>query len=316
MCKINKNNNTYTKTNDLHKIVEESILNVLSEQNYGNLSIEANQNLKIDFIGKDEIMPISDTIWQMLVLSYENVGGLKTYRSKEDFLRKVKYAKIVYNKEDIVACSIYRNMEGSYKMVAIGCNQDEIGKQGIQAIIKDDVEKFDYHFWAEVSGAIEHYFRKYNGYPMPNILAPEILNISSEAIRLSKNDNVHYEQQISNEWFEKMIYGAKSKEVYEAAIAAVEDYSKFMRDVNNITEESSTNKGYTIKQAMYIIENIYRAHEEDNFNELIPSWHKALIECKEVLMKAEQNRTIVDYIEYCDYLLETMPVLQLHPLRI
>lgn len=301
---------------DLHNVVKGSVIKILSEQEHGDLSINADSNLKVVFIEKKDIMPLADFIWQMLVSSYENIGGLKTYRSKEDFLRKVKYAKIVYNNADIVACAIYRNMEGSYKMVAIGCNQEDIGKQGIQAIIKDDIEMFDYHFWAEVSGAIEHYFRKYNGYPMPNILAPEILSISSELIRLSKNDNVHYERQISNEWFEKMIYGAKSKEVYEAAIAAVEDYSKFMKEVNKINENSNMNGRYSVKQAMYIVENIYRAHEEDGYNELIPSWYKALKESMEVLLAAEQTQTVVDYIEYCNYLLETMPVLQLHPLKI
>lgn len=301
---------------DLHNVVKDSVIKILSEQEHGDLSINADSNLKVVFIEKKDIMPLSDFIWQMLVSSYENIGGLKTYRSKEDFLRKVKYAKIAYNNGDIVACAIYRNMEGSYKMVAIGCNQEDIGKQGIQAIIKDDIEKFDYHFWAEVSGAIEHYFRKYNGYPMPNILAPEILSISSELIRLSKNDNVHYERQISNEWFEKMIYGAKSKEVYEEAIAAVEDYSKFMKEVNKINENSNMNGRYSVKQAMYIVENIYRAHEEDGYNELIPSWYEALNESMEVLLAAEQTQTVVDYIEYCNYLLETMPVLQLHPLKI
>ncbi len=301
---------------ELHNVVKDSVIKILSEQEQGDLSINADSNLKVVFIEKKDIMPLSDFIWQMLVSSYENIGGLKTYRSKEDFLRKVKYAKIVYNNADIVACAIYRNMEGSYKMVAIGCNQEDIGKQGIQAIIKDDIEKFDYHFWAEVSGAIEHYFRKYNGYPMPNILAPEILSISSELIRPSKNDNVHYERQISDEWFEKMIYGAKSKEVYEAAIAAVEDYSKFMKEVNKINENSNMNGRYSVKQAMYIVENIYRAHEEDGYNELIPSWYEALNESMEVLLTAEQTQTVVDYIEYCNYLLETMPVLQLHPLKI
>ena len=301
---------------ELHNVVKDSVIKILSEQEQGDLSINADSNLKVVFIEKKDIMPLSDFIWQMLVSSYENIGGLKTYRSKEDFLRKVKYAKIVYNNADIVACAIYRNMEGSYKMVAIGCNQEDIGKQGIQAIIKDDIEKFDYHFWAEVSGAIEHYFKKYNGYPMPNILAPEILSISSELIRPSKNDNVHYERQISDEWFEKMIYGAKSKEVYEAAIAAVEDYSKFMKEVNKINENSNMNGRYSVKQAMYIVENIYRAHEEDGYNELIPSWYEALNESMEVLLTAEQTQTVVDYIEYCNYLLETMPVLQLHPLKI
>ena len=45
-----------------------------------------------------------------------------------------------------------------------------------------------------------------------------------------------------------------------------------MKENNN--QENVHN--YTVKQAIYIIENIYRAHEEDGFNELIPSWEKAL----------------------------------------
>lgn len=301
---------------ELKEIVKDSVIRVLSEQEHGELSLNANSNLQVVFIEKKDILPMTEFLWQMLVSSYENIGGLKTYKSKDDFLRKVKYAKVVYYNDEIVACAIYRNMEGSYKMVAIGCNQEEIGKQGVQAIIKDDIEKFDYHFWAEVSGAIEHYFKKYNGYPMPNILAPEILSISSELIRPSENDMVHYERQIANEWFKKMIYGAKSKEVYEAAIAAVEDYSKFMKDVNKITENTEMGGTYTVRQAMYIVENIYRAHEEDDYNELIPSWYDALCESREVLMAAEQTKTVIDYIDYCNYLLETMPVLQLHPLRI
>lgn len=301
---------------DLHNVVKKSVVKILSEQEQGDLSINTEPALKVVFIEKKEILPLSDYLWQMLVSSYENIGGLKTYKSKDDFLRKVKYAKVVYNDSEIVACAIYRNMEGSYKMVAIGCNQEEIGKQGVQAIIKDDIEKFNYNFWAEVSGAIEHYFKKYNGYPMPNILAPDILNISSELIRLSTKDVVHYERKISDEWFEKMIFGAKSKEVYEAAIAAVEDYSTFMKEVNNITEGIDVTSKYSTTQAMYIIENIYRAHEEDNFNELIPSWYNALMESLDVLMSAEPNRTIEDYIEYCHYLLETMPLLKLHSIEI
>lgn len=181
---------------------------------------------------------------------------------------------------------------------------------------KDIIEIFDFHFWVEASGAIEHYFKKFNGYPMPNIIASVFLNISSELIRLSTKDMIHYERQISNQWFEKMIFGAKGKEVYEAVIAAVEDYSSFLEDVNNISEGVDAIGKYSVKQAMYIIENIYRANEEDHFNELIPSCYNALRESLEVLMAAKPSRTINDYIDYCHYLFETMPVLELHTIDI
>ena len=176
--------------------------------------------------------------------------------------------------------------------------------------------QLDYHFWAEVSGAIEHYFKKYNGYPMPNILASEILKVDEESLKLSKTDNAHYERIIANEWFEKIIFGIKSKEMYLKAIEAVEDYSKFMQSVNNINEKANSGLKYSLKQAYYIAENILRAHEEDNFNELIPSWHEALKEALKTFKASEQTQSVKDYIEYCKYLLKTMPVLKLHKLEI
>ncbi len=148
------------------------------------------------------------------------------------------------------------------------------------------------------------------------IMASKILQVSEESIRLSSNDLEHYERLIADEWYEKMIFGIKSEEVFQAALKAVDDYSKFMREVNKISENINSGLKYTLKQAMYIVENIYRAHEEDGFNELVPSWHEALCEAKRTLLQSEKTQTIEDYIEYCDYLLETMPILRLHTLSV
>lgn len=301
---------------DIHRIVSSSVKKILEAQNFGEISLDSKENIKIEFIGRDQIRKLGDVLWDMLVLSYENIGGLKTYRSKEHFLSMAKYAKIAYDNGNIVACAIYRNMEGSYKMVAIGCNQEANGKDGLQEIIKDDIEKIDFHFWAEVSGAIEHYFKKYNGYPMPNTLASKILNVTDDAIRLSSKDMVHYQRVIADEWFEKMIFGVKNDEVYKEALLAVDDYSKFMREVNKINESADNGLKYSLKQAIYIIENILRAHEEDGFNELVPSWYEALNESLKTLKAAKPNRIVDDYIEYCEYLLTHMPVLELHVLSI
>lgn len=301
---------------NLEKVVRSSLKRIIEEIETGNLSFNNNNGINVEFIGRDKILSIIDIIWDLLSISYENIGGLKTYKSKNQFAKIVKYAKIASCNGQIVACATYRKMEDSFKMVAIGCNQEEIGKEGLQSIIKDDILKINYHFWAEVSGAIEHYFKKYNGYPMPNILASKILQISEESIRLSTKDLVHYERLIADEWYEKMIFGIKSEEVFQEALRAVDDYSKFMLEVNKINENTNNGLKYTIKQAMYIIENIYRAHEEDGFNELVPSWYEALCEAKRTLVQSEKTQTIEDYIEYCDYLLETMPILKLHTLSV
>lgn len=301
---------------NLEKVVRSSLKRIIEEIETGNLSFNSNNGINVEFIGRDKILSIIDIIWDLLSISYENIGGLKTYKSKNQFAKIVKYAKIASCNGQIVACATYRKMEDSFKMVAIGCNQEEIGKEGLQSIIKDDILKVNYHFWAEVSGAIEHYFKKYNGYPMPNILASKILQISEDSIRFSTKDLVHYERLIADEWYEKMIFGIKSEEVFQEALRAVDDYSKFMREVNKINENTNNGLKYTLKQAMYIVENIYRAHEEDGFNELVPSWYEALCEAKRTLVQSQKTQTIEDYIEYCDYLLETMPILKLHTLSV
>lgn len=190
---------------------------------------------------------------------------------------------------------------------------DEFQEFGHQIII-DEYENSDLHYWAEVSGAIEYYFKKHNGYPMPNTLASEILNISESEIK-PLTDFVHYERPIgeNREIFTKMIFGIKSEDIFQKAIKEVENYASFMREVNNITESTGH---YTIKQTLFIIENIYRAHEEDGFNELIPSWHKALIDSLNVLNNTpNKNQTIYDYIQYGEYLLDDMQILKLHKLN-
>ena len=90
-------------------------------------------------------------------------------------------------------------------------------------------------------------------------------------------------------------------------------YTTFMEEVNKMDKPIS--RHYTVKQAFYIIENIYRAHEEDGFNELIPSWHQGLIDSLDALNRVtEKNQAILDYISYAEYLLSDMQLLELHPL--
>ena len=261
----------------------------------------------------NDFMKYAKDVWDLLVLSYEKYGGLKSYRNFKDFIRKQHLIEIVFLNNVILAAATYRIMDdNSLKLVAIGCDQTNNGILAIQQIIKHSIDNANIHYWAEVSGAIEHYFRKYNGYPMPNVLAHEILEIDPNNITLSNNDIVHYERPIGpdRDIFEKMIYGIKSEEIFNKAIAAVENYSSFMKDVNTINEGI---KIVNIKQAFYIINNIYRAHEEDGFNELIPSWHNALIQSLSILKSVNNpEKNIIDYIRYAEYLLDDMQLLKLH----
>jgi antitoxin component HigA of HigAB toxin-antitoxin module len=114
------------------------------------------------------------------------------------------------------------------------------------------------------------------------------------------------------EKFTKMIYGIKSEEIFQEAMSEFEDYYDFMKEVNKMVNESKETK-YSVKQAIYIIENLYRMHEENGLNELIPKWNEALRDSMAVLNSTkEKTQTISDYIEYGNYLLSDTQVLTLN----
>lgn len=326
-AKINQDRIALTNT-QRHLGELERILNVLQKHasDEGRWEIPVNESeidypsldssLDVVFIGRSDIMPIADTLWKMLDMPYATFGGMKAFRSKNSFLKMVKYAKVVYHGDVVVACAVYRRLEDRFKMVAIGCNQDYIGKEGLQAIVKDDMVKSDLHFWVEASGAIERYFKKYNCYSMPSTVASKILNKREGLLRLLQTDKVHYERIVAEEWFEKMIFGVNDEEIIQKVLGDVEDYSQFMKSAIMLSEDNDAGLKYNLKQAYYIIDNIYRSHFEDGFNEMVPSWSAALHEAKRTLEAAEHTETIDDYIEYCEYLLHTLPPLELHALNI
>ena len=284
--------------------------NVLSPINVGEIKM---------LHKSEEVEKYLPLVWEMLENSYEGIGGLKTYRGYSDFKEKKHLLMVVrdFNNQDLLACAVFRRIENSLKMTAIGCNQENDGKLALQQIIQHIISELELHYWTEVSGAIEHYFKKHNGYPMPNTIASKILQIPVNHIILSKKDMVHYDRVIGRdrEKFTKMIYGIKSEEIFQEAMSEFEDYYDFMKEVNKMVNESEETK-YSVKQAIYIIESLYMMHEDNALNELIPEWHDALRDSVEVLNSTkEKTQTISDYIEYGNFLLSDTQILTLNVIK-
>ena len=195
---------------------------------------------------------------------------------------------------------------------------ESVSSKGEKAMCIDDSAEMIYnielYYCVEVSGIIEHYFKKHNAFPMPNTIASKILQVDEDQIILSKKDNIHYDRFFGQDRdrFTKMICGLKSEEIFQEVMSDFEDNYDFMKEVNKMVNESKETK-YSVRQAIYIIENLYRMHEENGLNELIPKWHDALRDSMEVLNSTEERtQTISDYIEYGEYLLSDMQVLTLN----
>lgn len=285
-------------------------LSVLSPMHVGELKVLDDQ---------EEIEMYSTLVWDMLEKTYENIGGLQTFRNYNDFKKKKHRMMVVrdFNSGELLACATYRRIDGGIRISAFGYNQEDKGKLALQQIVQHTISEFGLHYWTEVSGAIEHCFRKYNVYPMPNTMAGKILQVLDEKITLSKKDLLHYDRPIGpcGEVYTKMIFGIKSEEVFQEAMASIECSYDFISEVNKMDNESKE-KNYSVKQAIYIIENLYRMHEENAVNELTPNWNEALSESMRTLKSVkERTQTIDDYIEYGKYLLSDMQVLTLNVLQ-
>ena len=216
-------------------------------------------------------------------------------------------------------CNIHHNKVNETEIKRNTMSPINVGELKMldEQIIQHTISELELHYWTEVSGAIEHYFKKHNGYPMPNTMASKILQVPEDQITLSKKDLVHYDRPIGpdKEIFTKMIFGIKSEEIFQEAMDAVENYYDFMNEVNKMVNESKETK-YSIKQAIYIIENLYRMHEEDGINELTTNWNDALRESMKALKSVkEKTQTIEDYIQYGEYLLSDMQVLTLNVIQ-
>ena len=178
---------------------------------------------------QEEIEKYLPLIWDMLEKSYENIGGLQSYRDYNDFKKKKHILMVVrdFDNGNLLACATFRRIERSLKMTAIGCNQEDNGKLALQQIVQHTISELELHYWTEVSGVIEYYFKKHKGFPMPNTIASKILGVPEDKIILSKKDMVHYDRVIERdrEKFTKMIYGIKSEEI-DAYLVVIDDLRK------------------------------------------------------------------------------------------
>ena len=111
--------------------------NVLSPINVGEIKM---------LHKSEEVEKYLPLVWEMLEKSYEGIGGLKTYRGYSDFKEKKHLLMVVrdFNNQDLLACAVFRRIESSLKMTAIGCNQENNGKLALQQIIQHTISELEW----------------------------------------------------------------------------------------------------------------------------------------------------------------------------
>lgn len=149
-------------------------------------------------ISVDDRLKYADEVFNILNKSYDRIGGLFGINSPEDLVKQSSLWKLVRRNGKIVAARIYSDKRGGRKAIASGTDGSPEGKKGLYDIIKEDINFSDRNAWAEVSGAIEHIYKKYGAIPIPNTEAQKILGPNKKIVELNP-DGYHYKRAIGTD---------------------------------------------------------------------------------------------------------------------
>lgn len=286
-------------------------------------------------------MEVAQVFWDILDVSYG--GNLLSYKTVKDLKEKIAFFKFVakgkivikidadntefieLEENDFLACATYRSTlihkEGiDHKLTAIGCNQTPEGKEALCDIIKNDIKYFDLFYWVEASGAIEHLFKKFNGYPIPNVFAKEFLNTNKNIILC--DDEVHFKRKIggSEELFEKMIFGFRDKILLDKIKTNFEGYEDFRKRINESVTTLEDIR-YLVESAFDVISYFITANEEEGLEDLFQEWYDIISQSISILDNykyyyGENINTINWAIHRGKLLLKEMPVIKVHRFKI
>lgn len=173
----------------------------MSQLSIANILFERYINLHTP----QEMSTYIDEIWNILVKSYEPIGGFKSAKSKEDLIKKAKLIKLVRRDGRIVAVKVYKDELGR-KSIAAGTDGSIQGKEGLIKMSEEDIKMN--RAWGEFSGAMEHIMLKKGGVAIPNTMASTLLG---KPIYSLDDDGYHYTREIQGELHRKVIIGDVNK---------------------------------------------------------------------------------------------------------
>lgn len=274
-----------------------------------NETLEVANNVKVvdDLQSIEKYLPV---VIKMIKLSYKN--GFYGRLDQESLIRTTSRLKIVETENEVIACALYRGVLNSHKLSAICCDQTNDGKIALQDILKTDIQDKASWIWMEVSGPIEHYVKKYNGYPLPNYLVSKQLRKKDIDITDLSTDGFHYKRIIGNSGapVEKVIFGFRNQEIANEVLAD-KDY-EFKRKMFNLSEDDNSEIFVrNIDDATCFIDNLNDFYDENGWNELTANLAVNLDRSIEILQSnLSKEQYIPRYINIGKYLKERMPVIE------
>lgn len=145
----------------------------LNEYQYLNLWTDNNDN----YSHSNDIelkKKYCDEVWELLQKAYAHIGGSASFDDKDEMISKADLWKLKLRNGKISAAILYTTQKGGgRKLIAAGSRKSDNAieaeqcKNDLVKMIKDDCVMTKRNAWAEVSGTMEYYFRKFGAAVIP-----------------------------------------------------------------------------------------------------------------------------------------------------
>lgn len=264
---------------------------------------------------KKEIEQALPRVLDLIHLTYgdEYLGST----DKKHLVKTTKVIQVVKNaNNEIIGGALCRRYLQSIKVSAFFSDKSKEGKIAVVSIIRKHIEEYKSLVWCETSGAIEHYYKKYNGYPIPNVYVAEILNKTPDEIELSENDNFHYFRIIGTDnvkkKVEKVIFGFPSQKLMDKFLfdAVYQSERKLFNTSKSVSESVFDDMPEDLYYAARFVERLSDLTEEGKILEMSPQLSGLLDNSIDVLKKyREKYEWVNDEYNVAEYLRNDIPII-------
>lgn len=185
-------------------------------QKFSQLIREHFVNLIWDKTGdKDKMRKYSKEVYDIIVKSYEYIGGLAGCKDYDDFIAQYidddseqLFWKLVTRSGRVSCIKIYSKKRGGRKGTVIATDGTEQGLKDIKEILRDDYNLSDRGAWDEVSGKALGAALNQGAIPMPASVAADCL--TGKNIK-PKEDGFFYDRVIGGTVHTKLLIGFPPK---------------------------------------------------------------------------------------------------------
>jgi len=161
-------------------------------------------------------MEYADQVWNMLQLSYADIGGIKGkgFSNQAEMIATIPFWKVATVDGIAVAVVMYKE-KGGRKSVACGTNGTPAGKLKLKKIIEEDFQRS----WGEKSHKIllfveRHFPDLVKKYAIPAKKVIELLGPKGWQIELIHGDKYRYIHDLNGNKIEKRAFGSPNKQFY------------------------------------------------------------------------------------------------------